>query len=138
MDNEIKNIEDFLNTIPKTGGFKVPDDYFEKLNIKVIENVNSKKTIGLKLHWVNSINLTAIAASLFIISGLFLFEPNRNKNQEPNAEEIISHLQQEEITVDLLCDAGWCLELDQTEPKNSDIEEEILLNTETELLINEL
>lgn len=138
MDNEIKNIEDFLNTIPKTGGFKVPEDYFEKLNIKVKENVNSKKTIGLNLYWVNSINLTAIAASLFIISGLFLFEPNSNKNQEPNVEEIISHLQQEEITVDLLCDAGWCLELDQTEYKNTDLEEKIFLEIESDLIITEL
>ena len=138
MENEIKNIENFLNTLPKTGGFKVPEDYFEKLNIKVIENVNSKKTIGVKLHWVNSINLTAISASLFIISGLFLFEPNSNKNQEPNVEEIIIHLQQEEITVDLLCDAGWCLELDQTEYKNTDLEEKIFLEIESDLIITEL
>lgn len=138
MDNEIKNIEDFLNTMPQTGGFKVPEDYFERLNTKVIENINRKKTNGLKLLWVNSINITAIAASLFIISGLFLFEPNRNNDHEPNAEEIISHLQQEEITADLLCDAGWCLELDQKEQKNTELEEEILLNTESDLIISEL
>jgi hypothetical protein len=138
MDNEIKNIEDFLNTIPKTGGFKVPDNYFENLNDLLFEKVTAKQAKKLTLNWFNAINITAIAASVLLIAGLFLFDPNNMAKQELNEEEIISHLQQEEITVDLLCDAGWCIELDQTEPKNSDLEEEILIGTESDLIITEL
>ncbi len=138
MENEIKNTGKFLNTLPKTGGFKIPEDYFVALNKSVIEKSYSIQPKNLALYWFNSLNLTAIAASVFFITALFLFEPNSIEIKDPTADEIMHHLQQEDLSVDLLCAAGWCLELDQTEQKNTDLEEDIFLEIESDLIITEL
>jgi hypothetical protein len=138
MENEIIDTENFLNNLPKKGGFKVPENYFETLNASLAEKVNDQSVKTIKLSWINPANLTSIAASMLLIAGFFMFDPKFKSSEEPDEEEIISHLQTEELTVDLLCDAGWCIDLDQTEQKNTELEDEILRETETELILTEL
>lgn len=139
MENEITDSEKFLNNLPKQGGFKVPENYFETLNISIEENLKNQSLKTIKLRWISPVNLTSIAASILLIAGFFLFDPNlKYQEEQPSAEEIFSHLQSEELTVDQLCDAGWCIDLDQTEQKNTELEDEILMETETELILTEL
>lgn len=138
MDQEIKDSEDFLLNLPANGGFKVPENYFDNLNASLLETTKEKEKSILKIRWHNLYGISSIAASIFIVAGFFLFDPKLKSTSEPNVEEIISHLQTEELSIDLLCEAGWCTDLDQTEQRNTDLEEEILLETETDLIITEL
>lgn len=138
MDQEIKDSEDFLLNLHANGGFKVPENYFENLNASLLETTKEKEKSILKIRWRNLYGISSVAASIFIVAGFFMFDPKLKSTTEPNVEDIISHLQTEELSIDLLCEAGWCTVLDQTEQRNSDLEEEILLETETDLIITEL
>lgn len=108
----------------KTNGFSVPNGYFLQLNKRI-----KQKTIAASAHKDSHMwqQYAAAAAIVLVAVFLFLFEPTLTSNTQEQLtdEAIINHLQNEDITIDLLCDAGWCNDLNLN---NSNLIEEYLLN----------
>lgn len=143
MNPEKNDIENFLSSLKQVeGGFNVPEQYFEGLPKKIIQQLPKEKPRVFKLHvkqlWAN---VASIAAILLMVFGLFLFEPkpiNQTKLNSPSEEELIEHLQQIEINSDLLCEAGWCNELELLQKEDLSQTEDYLLEAENELIIDAL
>ncbi len=138
MDEEIKNSEDFIKGISSGKGFTVPEAYFEKLERSILEKVEPSPQKQTKVFWLQTSHWVSVAASVILVMGLFWFEPSTKQATDINSDEIISHLQEEDIQIDIFCEVGLCADLDQPEETNSALEEEILIDAETELLIKEL
>jgi hypothetical protein len=78
---------------------------------------------------------------LLVVFGLFLFEPSpqsQTKLSGPSEDELIEQLQQIELNTDLLCEAGWCNEIELLEKEDLSQTENFLLETENNLIIDAL
>jgi hypothetical protein len=143
MNQENLDIEKFLSSLKQdNNGFEVPEQYFERLPHKILQQLpkENKKvfTLQLKPLWIN---VASIAAVLLLIFGLFLFEPNPQSQTQissPSEDELIEQLQQIELNTDLLCEAGWCTEIELLEKEDLDQTENYLLDTENNLIIDAL
>ncbi len=126
------------------GGFVTPESYFEDLEGRILKKVPEQaKVIPMYQRGIYRISL-AIAASLLLVSLLFLFDTKKQagstaKIAEPTENEIIEYLNKEGYRIDLLCDAGWCNELNNTNKKETEpIENYLLEHADEDLLIEEL
>jgi hypothetical protein len=143
MNQENKDIENFLSSLKQEeNGFEVPEQYFELLPNKILQQLPKEKTKVFKLQvkqlWVNG---ASIAAMLLVVFGLFLFEPSpqsQTKLSGPSEDELIEQLQQIELNADLLCEAGWCNEIELLEKEDLSQTENFLLETENNLIIDAL
>jgi UDP-glucose 6-dehydrogenase len=138
MDEEIKNSEDFIRGLSRGEGFTLPEAYFENLERNILQKVEHLPQKKTKIFWLQTSHWVAVAASVIMVMGLFWFDPNTATENDINSQEIISHLQEEDIQLDVFCEVGLCSDLDQTEETNSALEEEILIEAEAELLMKEL
>lgn len=110
--------------IPETrGGFEVPENYFENFKVD-IRPKQSQLTLLHKSKWIS------IAASLLLIgfTGWIIIKNNPNGKgkeqsdlQKLSTEEIINHLDPQDINAELLCDAGWCNELQELENESKEV-----------------
>jgi|LakMenE01Jun11ns_1017448.scaffolds.fasta_scaffold9942182_3 hypothetical protein len=143
MNQENKDIENFLSSLKQEeNGFEVPEQYFELLPNKILQQLPKENTKVFKLQvkqlWVNG---ASIAAMLLVVFGLFLFEPSpqsQTKLSGPSEDELIEQLQQIELNADLLCEAGWCNEIELLEKEDLSQTENFLLETENNLIIDAL
>lgn len=143
MNQENKDIENFLSSLKQEeDGFGVPEHYFERLPNKILQQLPKENNKFFKLQvkqlWVNG---ASIAAMLLVVFGLFLFEPSpqsQTKISGPSEDELIEQLQQIEINTDLLCEAGWCNEIELLEKEDLSQTENFLLETENNLIIDAL
>ncbi len=101
-------------------GFLVPPTYFSNNKKQLIERVN-KKNKQIKIFKITAVS--GIAAVLLAILGLN-FWPSKpiskvelDFNQLTDAE-IIEHLSKEDMNENLLCEAGWCQELNDLNKSN--------------------
>lgn len=89
-----------MESFPKKHPFTVPDRYFEELSAKVMEKTQASPTtnafIKPRATWY------AIAASLLLLIGYFLFTTIPQKEIGKNSEALLSHFSQEELTILLL------------------------------------
>ena len=69
-----------LNDIKKDTGFKVPDNYFENLNSKIIDNVkvNNRKKVAFNFNKKIAISIASVAA----VFALFFFVFNNNEPED--------------------------------------------------------
>ncbi|MCF8254487.1 MAG: hypothetical protein K9H61_13705 [Bacteroidia bacterium] len=122
-------------------GFEVPGSYFETLTEKIqgkVEEKGAKKIALFGPYWLSK--LTGIAAIFIMLVGLVFFrsEPKSISEIKLTEEDIANELSLGDLNAVLLCDAGWCNELEglgQTNKKNSEIWIE---ETDLELIIEEL
>jgi len=120
------------------GGLLVSDEYFNNLNKEIVRCTISKKPI--KTIYLN-VALSA-AAVLIACVMLFIFVPKNSTHyadlNKLTEEQIIEHLQNDQISVELLCEAGWCNEIDLKKESNSSIENYLLNEINNDEIINEL
>ena len=143
MNEENKEIENFLSSLKQEeNGFEVPEQYFELLPNKILQQLPQENTKVFKLQvkqlWVNG---ASIAAMLLMVSSLLLFEPSpqsQTKLSGPSEDEFIEQLQQIELNTDLLCETGWCNEIELLEKEDLSQTENFLLDTENNLIIDAL
>jgi hypothetical protein len=143
MNQENKDIENFLSSLKQEeNSFEVPGQYFELLPNKILQQLPKENTrvfrLQVKQLWINA---ASIAAILLMIFGLFLFEPkpqSQTKLSSPSEDELLEHLQQIELNTDLLCEAGWCNEIELLEKESLNQTETYLLETENNLIIDAL
>lgn len=140
MEKEIKDSEDFLKGLETKGGFQMPEGYIENLHQKVLEKTirlepKKARIISMGNIWLK---VASVAAVALIVAGLFWFDPTRDNTKQLSEDEILEHLQGAEISAELLCDAGWCNELESLTIPENQTDEQILIDTDTELLIDEL
>jgi hypothetical protein len=122
-------------------GFEVPEAYFESLSEKIqgkVEGKGAKKIALFGPYWLSK--LTGIAAIFIMLVGLVFFraEPKSTSEIKLTEDDIANELSVGDLNATLLCDAGWCNELEglgQTNKKNSEIWVE---ETDLELIIEEL
>jgi hypothetical protein len=140
MDKEIEESELFLNQLNKEGGYTVPEGYFEQLQQKIQTDISKQKSLKkakkIPLFWLS-------AAAIIVISlGVWLMpfsRPNTTEEVRLDNELMIDQLGSTELSADLLCDAGWCLELEQLPILgDSSLDYELLQNIETDFIIEEL
>ncbi|MCK6611273.1 MAG: hypothetical protein L6Q78_09535 [Bacteroidia bacterium] len=102
------------------GGFQVPENYFENL----------RPTIPVKKGRIVRFRpLFNVAASFLLIgfTGFLLIRSNQtgsSKQSELSSlsqEEIINHLETQEFSADLLCEAGWCNEFQLLENEDKEL-----------------
>jgi hypothetical protein len=143
MNQENKDIENFLSSLKQEeNGFEVPEQYFELLPNKILQQLPKENPKVFKLQvkqlWVNG---ASIAAMLLVVFGLFLFEPSpqsQTKLSGPSEDELIEQLQQIELNTDLLCETGWCNEIELLEKEDLSQTENFLLEIENNLIIDAL
>lgn len=135
-------------------GFEVPQGYFDQLNERIIGNVKGREEeresegVGAKiiplfrrpiLMWA-----TGLAASAILVSGLYFFQPTNKQTDAMAVKEslgindVADHLDASELDEDLLCDAGWCNEIEALNTPKDFGTEEKYLDLEEELIIDEL
>lgn len=126
------------------GGFIVSESYFDNLESRILKKVPEQaKTIPMYQRGIFRISL-AIAATLLLVSMLFLFETKKQggstaKIAEPTENEVIEYLNKEGYQIDLLCDAGWCNELkNKNKIETESIENYLLEHADEDLLMEEL
>ncbi|MDP1727939.1 MAG: hypothetical protein Q8M15_14235 [Bacteroidota bacterium] len=136
--------EPMLELETSEGGFVVPEAYFEDLESRILKKVPVQaKVIPMYQRGIFRISI-AVAATLLLVSLLYLFETKKQpgptaKIAEPTENEIIEYLNKEGYRIDLLCDAGWCNELNNTNKKETEpIEKYLLEHADEDLLIEEL
>jgi hypothetical protein len=113
-------------THKNNAGFNVPKGYFSQLNLAIKLKTSGKQN-QLRIKIIT--RYAAVAAVFFVAVFLFLFEPTfESKPNLLTDEAIINHLQNEGFSLDLLCDAGWCNELNES--NNSNLEEYLLNQTD--------
>ncbi|WP_428225391.1 hypothetical protein [Flavobacterium sp.] len=125
----MKNI-DLQNDSKLTNGFKIPEDYFESFEHKLMNRIEQlpPKTIPLQSFWRKKQLWVGIAA-LFIISlGILHFWPNQSE-YNPSAQDYLAY--DNELTIDELADH-------LTEEDIQKIESDLTLaDADTEKYINE-
>lgn len=126
-------------------GWNVPEGYFEELESKVLQHTSPPQGKIIEAWWTPArMRYAGVAASLLMAITLFFSLPERNAQPAPtaakvNTEEVLQQLSAEDLDADLLCDAGWCDELEKLSGKPAKTEEEdLLLQADEEYLLNEL
>lgn len=124
--------------------WKVPEEYFTQLEKRILDRVpqsppRKHQTVYFNL-WVS---ISGIAAALILVTGMFFSLPNQVNPEIVNSrlmvDEVAQHLLNSDIDVDLLCDAGWCNELDQLDYHTLDRElEDYLLDSGNTYLMDEI
>lgn len=140
MKKEEENIDVYLKSLGAKGLYKVPENYFENLENSILKKIeekkNHKKAVVYQFYWVS-------AAAILLVSGfLFWFNISEPKQAEANllnTDIVLEEIGSDNLSLDLLCDAGWCLELEEM-GADSDSSwmsaEELLL--ESDLLLEEI
>lgn len=140
MDNEIEQIESKLTSLPVQGGMIVEDSYFSELEAMIMQRVVAKdmpkKHQLIRFIWVPA------AAAIFILFFVFLYQNKLDDiqtNPSLDIDLVADHLGNTELSEDLLCDAGWCIELDELlyGPDSTMLEEDLKL-IEAEWMFDEL
>lgn len=140
MDNEIEQIESKLTSLPVQGGMIVEDSYFSELEAMIMQRVVAKdmpkKHQLIRFIWVPA------AAAIFILFFVFLYQNKLDDiqtNPSLDIDLVADHLGNTELSEDLLCDAGWCIELDELlyRPDSTMLEEDLKL-IEAEWMFDEL
>lgn len=134
-------------TIPEINNFAVPNGYFDTLEANILMLVLPEEAQIIPLYKRGFVkNLLAVAATLLLFSMLYLFM-NRPASHTGNmagihklsTQEIIEHLSSEGYNLELLCDAGWCNDLNKLNKKeNTDVENYLLEHGEEDFLSDEL
>lgn len=114
MDEETKRLEEYLKGIESKGSFEVPDVYFNNLEAKILnclpQHHHTKKAKILSQHWFS-------AAAIFLLCLSIIFTYTQKEEQKGyrliDNEFVLDQLGRTELNADLLCEAGWCLELEQ-------------------------
>ena len=97
-----------LDDIPKKNVFKVPDGYFEKLPGIIQSRVTKEPAENNFIFWSRSFRLTASAALVLVVAGLFWLNHDGNQSSTENllatveTSELISYLNEYEISTDEL------------------------------------
>jgi hypothetical protein len=113
-------------------GMKVPLDFFENQEAKILSKIKQEKKSKLKfIYWL----IPPAVAALFI----FILNPNlktpstaKINLDKVSDNEIIEHLSHQELNEDLLCETGWCQDIHELNKPN-DLEKYLI---ETENLSN--
>ena len=117
LENKLMPEEEASLFPPVQGGFVVPENYFVQLNLQLEERLSKRLASSISLYGKPVFMWVGIAASLLFVFGLFLYQPRPEKelgsNQKISAEDIAAHLNDVDLSEDLLCDAGWCSEIDK-------------------------
>lgn len=146
LDGRLQSISDEprLELEAANGGFVTPEFYFDSLESRILKKVPEQaKIIPMYQRGIFRISL-AVAASLMLVSLLFLFETkkpagNATKIAEPTENEVIEYLNKEGYPLEYLCDAGWCNEFNSTIKKETEpIENYLLEHADEDLFIEEL
>ena len=127
MDNEIEQIESKLTSLPVQGGMIVEDSYFSELEtIKI--NANQ--------YLISSVNFPFQFPMTF---ACWFKLDDIQTNPSLDIDLVADHLGNTELSEDLLCDAGWCIELDELlyGPDSTMLEEDLKL-IEAEWMFDEL
>lgn len=137
MDREIEEKELYIKSLHVQGGFTTPETYFAKLDAQIIakisENNAPKKAKVFNLAWLSAAAVFLVMLGIFLQKDkLVLPEPSANLDAEMVAEQ----LGNADLSAELLCDAGWCLELEQL-PFMAD-SNLVIDNLESDLLFDEL
>ena len=140
MDNEIEQIESKLTSLPVQGGMIVEDSYFSELEAMIMQRVVAKDMP--KKHQLIRFNWVPAAAAIFILFFVFLYQNKLDDiqtNPSLDIDLVADHLGNTELSEDLLCDAGWCIELDELlyGPDSTMLEEDLKL-IEAEWMFDEL
>lgn len=157
LENELlafAETEEYVINGVSSGSFEVPEGYFDQLNERIIsEIVGEKVVIGeveVKEGKIISLfgrpivmRIIGIAASAILVSGLYFFQPKNTQNGmasqvEVGVNEVADHIEASELDEDLLCDAGWCHELDGLLPEKDQKGDDSYLELEEDLIIDEL
>lgn len=123
--------------------FQVPEGYFYGLNQRISNSIPPVEAKVIPLYKrTYFVQITGIAAMLLLTLSVFWnsLTPKQVETSEwPETEDVASYLNTYDLNADALCDAGWCNELEDLDTKGTEIiEEEILLDTESEILIEAL
>lgn len=132
---------------PKTAGFKTPEDYFEKLETRVLKEVsaleNPNKVIPLfpRKYFGYA---AAIAASLVIGFSLFNTTSNTSSLDSLQLAAIDTYIEEGNLNMDLYDLTSYIededvpnIDLDAKYFSDSSLKEYLLENIDTETLINE-
>ncbi|OYU97556.1 MAG: hypothetical protein CFE21_04485 [Bacteroidetes bacterium B1(2017)] len=125
-------------------GFGMPANYFENLENEVLSKLEKRQEARVIPIAAQSwyIWASSAAAVLLIALNFVFFKPNENHSeltsQQISTEDVANHLLESDINEDLLCDAGWCNELEKLSGGTDKATNELLLETDEEILINEL
>jgi hypothetical protein len=149
FENNLKKLQEIskepnlgLNDIK--GGFETPPLYFENLNAQILSKVNQPKK-GKKLSLFPNVNWVNYAAACLVF-GLIVFgvmqmnssnQTETAKIEDLTEDEIIEHLSNTGFREEMLCDAGWCDELNKLE-NSSEIENYLLEEGAENELIDEI
>ncbi len=171
MDQEIYNSEKYLRALPLQGGFTVPTHYFSELEMRLIQEeeiaftpnpkdgfvvpdayfselhsllvskVGQTEAKQISIHFKPAIKWFGLAASVFLVFGIFLYESRltqtHGSNPKISADEIAEQLNEGDLSEELLCEAGWCSELEKLnmmsdtsslDVLNSDLEDAIIMD----------
>lgn len=141
--SEEENIEIAVKEISRLG-FEMPANYFENLENKVLAKLEKRQEARVisiaPQSWY--IWASSAAAVILITLNFVFFEPKEKQteltSQQISTEDIADHLLESDLNEDLLCDAGWCNELEKLYGSTDKATNELLLDTDEEILINEL
>ncbi|MCE2741858.1 MAG: hypothetical protein LW669_10280 [Sphingobacteriales bacterium] len=114
MDNQSEPIESYLHSLNREGGMTVGEAYFAELEKQIMQRVLVQEK-SVKLPFISHAWMSA-AALILLTLFVFLFRDNFNTIESRNSvdiEFVADQLSNTELSEELLCDAGWCLELDQ-------------------------
>lgn len=140
MDKEIEELESKLTSLPVQGGMIVEDSYFSELEACIMQRVVAKDVP--KEHQLIRFIWVPAAAVIFILFFVFLYQNQLDgvqSNSNLDIDLVAEHLGNTELSEDLLCDAGWCVELDELlYISDSTLFDEDLKLIETDWLFDEL
>jgi hypothetical protein len=114
MDEETKRLEEYLKGMGSKGSYEVPNAYFNALEANILnrlpQHTYSQKAKILPLHW-----FSAAAILLLCLSVIYTYMQKKEKTGHRliDNEFVLDQLGRTELNADLLCEAGWCLELEQ-------------------------
>jgi hypothetical protein len=130
---------DILNANNREGGFIVPEMFFEIQKHQIISKAIKPKAKKINLNYNQWMLRVASIAAMFTIIGFLFLNKNENKSIEFTAnissEEILHHLEKNDINEDLICDL---LYQNKTNKKENEIEKYLSEHADEDLLINDL
>jgi hypothetical protein len=157
LENELlafAETDEYVMDGVSSGSFEVPEGYFDQLNERIIAEIVEEKVVKSEVEEMEGkiislfgrpvfMRVIGIAASLILVSGLYFFQPKSTQNGiasqvELGVNEVADHIEASELDEDLLCDAGWCNELDGLMPEKDQKGDDSYLELEEDLIIDEL